>query len=239
MLHPVEPDLRSGVLFPIESGRWIASVVGVGGEPPKNDVEFDAAVRSLRSPLIAQAIMFAEPITRVHGSRGLSNLFRHYERWKSPPDGFVALGDAVCSPNPVYAQGMTLAALCASTLTDTISSYGSGRELPARFFRAQARVLQDPWRMAINADFRFGTTTGPRPPLVGLINSYFDSVVDASADDPALATALYRMINMVKSPSSLLSPGIGARVLAVAVKRSLQRATRRGQALEPTGLDRA
>ena len=44
------------------------------------------------------------------------NRVRHFETAKNLPENFLVLGDAACAFNPVYGQGMTIAALGALTL---------------------------------------------------------------------------------------------------------------------------
>jgi 2-polyprenyl-6-methoxyphenol hydroxylase-like FAD-dependent oxidoreductase len=79
----------------------------------------------------------------------------------------VALGDAFCAFNPVYAQGMTAAALGAEVL-DRWLREGSSRRGPGRgrvFQRRLARATAAAWQLSAGADYGFRTTQGP--PQVG------------------------------------------------------------------------
>ncbi|HEV7732554.1 MAG TPA: FAD-binding protein [Candidatus Binatia bacterium] len=208
------PHDRAGVLMPIEGDRWIVALGGLGGNyPPTDDAGFDAALRALRSPLIADVVARAEPISPVYGNREMANRFRHYDRWTARVDGFVALGDAACKFNPIHGQGMTSAAVCAGILHETIARTGlASPELPRAFFTAQARFLRDPWTLATGADFRVPGTTGPRPPFTGLVARYMDAMLRAMADDGALRTTLAEVIHMLRPASALFAPGVVARV---------------------------
>src|SRR5262245_7249440 len=128
--------LIGGVLSPVEDERWIVTLAGVARNyPPSDEGGFAAALDRLRSPILAQAVRLAEPISPVYCNRAMANRFRHYERWPARLAGFLAVGDAVSAFNPVYGQGMTTAAVSARILADTLAAAGpEAPDLPARFF---------------------------------------------------------------------------------------------------------
>jgi 2-polyprenyl-6-methoxyphenol hydroxylase-like FAD-dependent oxidoreductase len=208
------PQDRAGVLMPIEGDRWIVALGGLGGNyPPSDEAEFDAALRALRSPFIADVVARATPISGIYGNREMANRFRHYDRWRARLDGFVALGDAACKFNPIHGQGMTSAVVCAGILHATIGRVGlASPELPRAFFRAQGRFLRDPWMLATGADFRVPGTTGQRPPLTGLTTRYLDAYMRALVDDGVLRKTLAEVIHMLRPARALFAPGVMARV---------------------------
>lgn len=220
-IDPGLPDGRvAGVLSPVEGDRWIVTLGGIEGHyPPTDDRGFVEFLSRLRSPLIADAVALAEPLTPVYGHRAMANRFRHFERWREWLDGFVALGDAVCAFNPVYGQGMTAAAVAAHLLGDWVAAAGRDGALdPRRYFKAQARFLTEVWTLATGADFRFPNTTGPRPPFASLANGYLDLLILAAEEDPVVRDSMRDVIHLLDSPTAIFRPRVVGHVLTHALR---------------------
>jgi 2-polyprenyl-6-methoxyphenol hydroxylase-like FAD-dependent oxidoreductase len=222
MLTSQPPSIpRTGNLFPIEDGQWMVSLMGAGGQhPPTDEDGFTAFTRSLRHPVMADAIRDAEPVTPIRGHRGTANRRWHFERMPRWPERFVVLGDAACAFNPVYGQGMSTAAVAAETLDECLREQRRRRRagdldgLAARFQRQLARRSADPWLLSTGQDLRFPTTTGMRPGAVLRAQyRYEDRVGAACTTDPAVADVYTRVLGMLDRPSALLRPHV---VLAAA-----------------------
>ncbi|MCV2490785.1 FAD-dependent oxidoreductase [Geodermatophilus sp. YIM 151500] len=222
MLTSQPPGIpRTGYLFPIEGRRWIVSVMGAAGQhPPTDEAGWHAFVRSLRSPVIADALAGAEPLTDIRGHRGTTNRRWHVDRARDWPERFVVVGDAVCAFNPIYGQGMTTAALAATTLDDCLCEHRRRRGgdldgFARRFQRRLARRTADPWSLSTGEDLRFPTTTGMQvTPATRMMHGYLDRVSAASTRDPAVGDAYVRVLGMLARPASLFAP----RVLAAAAR---------------------
>jgi 2-polyprenyl-6-methoxyphenol hydroxylase-like FAD-dependent oxidoreductase len=214
-VDPVAPGhMTAGMLVPVEGDRWIATIAGISRHyPPVDEAGWLDAVRGLRSPIMAEALALAEPVSPIHANREMENRFRHYERWQERLDGFVALGDAACKFNPVYGQGITSAVVCARLLGEAIAATGpKSPDLPRRFFRRQARFLEEPWSLAVGADFRFEATEGPRPPLAAVTRSYMDALFSLSFEDDGIRDTLVDVIHMMRPATALFAPALAARV---------------------------
>lgn len=218
-----EPEvLTAGVLFPVEHGRWIITLGGVAkAYPPTDEDGFMEALGSrLRSPILAEAARLAEPLSPVYGHRTMANRFRHYEQWQERLDGFIALGDAVCAFNPVYGQGMTTGTLSAVVLAECLKRYGPDEpDLPQHFFRAQAKVQENPWRLATGADFRFPATEGNQSAGSRVLDPYMKALFATAIDDHVVRRRLSQVINMLKPPSAFFAPPIMGRVALNALRR--------------------
>jgi 2-polyprenyl-6-methoxyphenol hydroxylase-like FAD-dependent oxidoreductase len=209
---PVPARPRGGALARLEGGVWMLTLFGMTGDYPPTDPDgFAAFARSLRFPDIHDAVGAAEPIDDPVGFRFMENVRRRYERARDLPEGFLALGDALCSFNPIYGQGMTVAALQALALRHHLRRGRGPGTRPA--LRALTRVTDAPWELATGADLAVPGVEGRRTPKARLAGAYVARLQAAAAHDPALARAFVRVTGLVDPPEALLRPAIALRVL--------------------------
>jgi 2-polyprenyl-6-methoxyphenol hydroxylase-like FAD-dependent oxidoreductase len=179
--------------------------------------------RSLLSPAVAQFVERAGPLSSVASYRFPFSQRRHYERVPRLLPGFVTVGDASCSFNPIYGQGMASAALQADALAATVREVGVGsEELPRRFHRRAARVIDAPWAIAVGADFLHPDTVGPKARGTDRVNAYVLRVVRASHTSVQVAKSFNLVLNLVEPTRSLARPSVAARVLVSSVTRRLR-----------------
>jgi hypothetical protein len=160
----------------------------------------------------------AEPLTPIVTHKFPSNLRRHYERLQRFPSGLVVIGDAVCSFNPSYGQGMTTASLGAVTLRKCLEESKGNTDLAAHRFRKKvAKVLKAPWMMAAGEDLIWPDAEGIRPFGTRFMNWYFRKVHELTAHDGEILTRFLRVMNMLKPPYTIFHPRILLPVLAYAL----------------------
>jgi 2-polyprenyl-6-methoxyphenol hydroxylase-like FAD-dependent oxidoreductase len=212
------PELPRGLfLFAEEHDRWRLSAYGYGGHHPPTDPDgFLDFVASIAPPDVAAAIRAAEPLAPVVAHRIPADLRRRYERLRRLPGGLLPFGDAICAFNPVYGQGMSVAAREALALRDCLAAGPDGLE--RRFLRAAARAIDDAWTLATGADLAQPTVAGPRPARVRLVNAYLRRLHAAAERDPTLALAFINVVAMIDRPQRLLNPGPVGRVLAASLR---------------------
>ena len=139
-----------------------------------------------------------------------SNRWRRYDKMRRTPQGLLVFGDAICSFNPIYGQGMTIAAVEAMVLRDCLLR--GERNLPRRFFRASARKVRVAWQTAVGSDLALPEVAGPRPLSMRITNAYLDRVMTAAETDPVVAQQFLQFIGMIDSPARLLRPSIMLRL---------------------------
>jgi 2-polyprenyl-6-methoxyphenol hydroxylase-like FAD-dependent oxidoreductase len=159
-----------------------------GDHPPTDDEGFAAFAASLPSDDLSELITTEEPIGEILPHRLASSQWRRYDKVKRHPVGFLALGDAICSFNPIYGQGMSSAAQQAIALGACLDASGlRSAGLAPAFYKAAKKVIANPWAIAAGGDFVFPETTGPKPPGTDVINRYVGRVVVAAQHDPKVA----------------------------------------------------
>jgi flavin-dependent dehydrogenase len=216
IIYGTPPDQRrGGLVFPIEGDRWMVSLAGRLGEyPPADEAGFLEYARNLPDPSLYEAIKEAEPLTPIATYKYAVNRWRHYERMKRLPAGFVILGDAVCSFNPVYGQGMSVAALEAKVLDRCLREQqrqGSGYDLAGfsqQFQQAIVKAVKVPWMLATGEDFRYPETVGKRPRGMNLLHWYTRRVNELTASNPMIAGLFNQVLHLLKPPTVLFSPRV-------------------------------
>lgn len=212
------PDLpRPGVLLAQEPAgdgpaRWVLTLGGYGSdEAPTHPDDWLDRVRDMGSPAMqalvrgGRAIGPALRYTFAHSQR------RYYERLAHFPKGYLVMGDAMASFNPIYGQGMTVAACEALALRHALAGGEAG--LHRRFFAAAAKAVDVPWQLAAGADLALPQVQGARPLPVRLVNAYVARVVRAAARDAVVSEAFTRVMHLLAAPPSLFAPRVLWRVL--------------------------
>ena len=211
---------RGGVAFAIEGGRWIVTLGGIGGDyPPTEEAGFRQFMRSLASQELFEVVEGAQPLSPIAGYRATENRWRHYERLSRRPEGLLVLGDAACAFNPVYGQGMTMAALGALVLRESLEAQRTRQDdtldgLAREFQRALARLNKGPWLLATSEDFRSPLLDGARPGLSSrLMHRYLDRLIAHTTGDRDLRKVFLGVLHMINPPNALFRPDILAKVL--------------------------
>jgi 2-polyprenyl-6-methoxyphenol hydroxylase-like FAD-dependent oxidoreductase len=203
---------RTGIVAAQEDNRFAVALNGVlGVRPPTDDEGFARYAESLGVPMISRLVREAVPIGEPALMRYPESIRRRYERLRRFPLGYLVVGDALCSFNPLYGQGMTVAATEGLLLRRLLA--GKPDRLWRRFFRGASRLIDGPWSIAVGTDLRFPEVEGRRTLKVRLVNAYVGRLHSAARTDPALGTAFLRVLNLIDPPHRLLRPGIVRRVL--------------------------
>jgi 2-polyprenyl-6-methoxyphenol hydroxylase-like FAD-dependent oxidoreductase len=208
---PANP--HGGLALAIEDDRWLVSISGRNGEQPPTALEgFIDYAATLAGPDIHRLARDAEPLDDGTTYAFQRSTRRHYERLERLPEGLVPMADAICSFNPIYGQGMTVAALEADILDTCLEAGTDG--LAARFLAAATPLVDGAWMMATSADLRFTMPDSAMPQPAREMNAYLDRLHLAAHQDVEVARAFCTVMHLMAPPDLLRSPDIVARVMA-------------------------
>ena len=197
---------RAAAVLAAEGDRWIVTMVGTAGDrPPANEKDWIEFAASLPVSAVYDLVTSNQPLSDIVSYYIPSTQRRFYEQMKSMPVGYVAIGDAICSFNPIYGQGMSVAAAEAKALEESLA-YGLDR-LPSRFYQRASKIVNNPWTIATGEDFRFPQIKGQRPLGYRMTNKYMERVHAVASTEPTVCRSFFDVLNLFASPASLMSPG--------------------------------
>jgi 2-polyprenyl-6-methoxyphenol hydroxylase-like FAD-dependent oxidoreductase len=149
-------------------------------------------------------------------SRDTAAVWRRYDRVARVPDGLVVFGDALCHLNPLYGQGMTVAALQALALRDCLRAGRS--DIARRFYGAAAEHIEPVWA-ANRANDREPVPDSERTLKHRLRAWTQRAALTAAGADIAVAERFLRVRSLIDPPARLQEPSLFARILLVNVRR--------------------
>ncbi|MFI9155810.1 FAD-dependent oxidoreductase [Streptomyces sp. NPDC053367] len=213
-------DKRAAAVFAVEGDRWMVTLGGWHrAHAPVDPAGFEDFAAALPCRIAADVIRRAEPVDTGDARRFTypAARRRYFEKLRDVPHGFVALGDAICSFNPLYGQGMTVATLEAVELGRALDRVGEASPAMARrYYRAAGKIIETPWQMATGGDFMYPETAGPKPFAADLLNAYVKRAFLASHVSVPVHRVLMNMQHLLSPPAAIMRPDILVRSLLAA-----------------------
>lgn len=210
---------HGGLIFPVEQGRWIVSLGRVHGEPLPAEIEgFKAFVKTFRTPTFFDAINGAKQMGEIARYTMPASVRRHFDRFERFPDRLIPLGDSVCRFNPVFGQGMSVAAQEAVVLGGLLDSRRERADpldgLASDYLSRIQALLEAPWATALG-DFVFPETRGVRPPDLEKRLQYSAALMRLAAKDAETHRIVMEVRHLIRPPSALREPELARRVTAL------------------------
>jgi 2-polyprenyl-6-methoxyphenol hydroxylase-like FAD-dependent oxidoreductase len=220
VIIPPTPDGKRGaVMLAQEGDRWSVTLIAhFGNYAPAALDGFIGFARTLPAPYVYDVIRHAEPLSEPASTRFPASVRRRYEALNRFPAGYLVFGDAISSFNPIYGQGMSVAALQSVELAKALAE-DSGN-LARRFFALAAKVTDTPWSIAAGNDLRMPEAVGSRTPAVKFVNWYISKLHRAAHDDAIPAVAFHNVGNLLAPPVSIMHPRIALRVMLRALSHN-------------------
>ena len=217
-VHPVPSRPTTFAMFAGEDDTYLVLGGTVGGqEPPADRAALLDFIAEFAPRHALAAVRAGEPLGEVTHYRIPSNRWRRYDKLARTPDGLLVFGDAICSFNPIYGQGMTVSALDAVALRDCLRR--GSTDLPRRYFRASAKPIGVAWQIAAASDLAFPEVQGKRTRLMGVTNRLVDWALAACESDPVVAGRFFKVNGLVDAPVRLAHPEFVYRVAAANLRR--------------------
>lgn len=197
---------RGGAALAVEDGRWLVTLIGMLGERPPADLEgFRDYAASLWTGDLHEIVRGADPIGAA-SRRAFPAFSRHrYDRLPRLPERYVVSGDAVCSFDPRFGQGMTVALTEAMELGRVLDEHGLDR-VGERLLSAAGSAVQDAWELTTGADLAHAEVDGPRPLPWKITTAYSQRLLPVAHHDPEVAAAFVRVIGMLDRPPAADAP---------------------------------
>ncbi|MER6675123.1 FAD-dependent monooxygenase [Streptomyces sp. NPDC000983] len=215
-VYPNPEQVHAGGALPLEDGSHLVIVSGLrGDEPPTTEAEFEAYVNRLPHPLLHRWLERAEPLSSPFGFRRTGNIRRRYDLAGAAPAGFLATGDALCTFNPIYGQGMAVAAMNALALRDCLADR---RRTPStrRVQRALLAASRQAWDISAGADRAMPGATGNAvtgAPADRVADWYLARVQERAPGDPVVGRAFRAVLTLAEPVGALFAPPVARAVL--------------------------
>ena len=210
-IHPV-PGRPTGMFLTInENDTAIFTVFSIGGNEPPTDLKAMIDYAEKYTPAeFFNAVRAAEPIGNPHRYRIPSSQWRRYDKMRRFPAGLLVSGDAICSFNPIYGQGMTVSALEAVALQDCL--HKGLDNLAQRYFRSTAKPISTAWQLATTSDLNFPETEGARTAMTRIGAKLTERLLTVCETDAVVAAQFFKVSGLIDSPTGLLRPSIVRRL---------------------------
>ena len=201
---------RLGSIYPIEDGKWLVFLSGIGKVyPPTEENGFLEFAKSLESKELYDAMKDATPDSEIYGYQVKGSRRYHCESMSRWPENFIMLGDAVAVFNPFYGQGITSAALGVKLLDNMLRNKNFNKNFTKKFQKKLSKTISLPWILGTSEDLRWPTTVGKKPnTITKFVQNHAQKVLLLGPKSKLATKSFLQMMHMIKSPIIIFHPKI-------------------------------
>jgi 2-polyprenyl-6-methoxyphenol hydroxylase-like FAD-dependent oxidoreductase len=199
----------------IENDQWIVTLIGYDDAWPGRTLDaFRAACAKL--PSLFAEVAVGDLTEKIAFYRQAESRRRDFAALGHLPARLLSAGDAVASFNPVYGQGMTLAALHASCLSEYLRTGPDLHAAPTGFFGLQRVVTDAAWMISAGGDAaRLDAQSGAEvPDEVSHQRQAMNQLMRATFVDADVYRAVETVLYMLAHPATLADPALIGRAVA-------------------------
>jgi 2-polyprenyl-6-methoxyphenol hydroxylase-like FAD-dependent oxidoreductase len=203
----------------IENDRWHVVLVGRGADCPPGEADtYIEFTRELTTPTVYNAIKDAERLGDIARFSFPESVWRHFAGMEDFPRGLLPIGDAICRFNPVYGQGMSVAAKEAGLLHHMLQSHAAEPDplatLAQDFLAEAENLIETPWAVSALPDLIYPQTRGERPADLEEQLKFQGALNRIAVRDPAIHKLLMEVHYLIKPHRVLGDPEIAEKVAA-------------------------
>jgi 2-polyprenyl-6-methoxyphenol hydroxylase-like FAD-dependent oxidoreductase len=208
LMMAVPPGYRAAYLTPVDGDMWLATMYGRGRDTAPRDHEgFVDWTKGLAHPVIHDMLIRAELVSDIKTYKIPFGIWYRYDQMPDFPQRLIPMGEALTSFNPMYGQGMSLAAGQALSLREAITG-GLDAQLSARYFKACHRLNGVGWSVMETRDFAYDCTSGDRPTDLEARWQAAGDIRQLAETDSEVHTLSVRVTHLLESPYELARPEI-------------------------------
>ena len=220
----------SGIIYEVEGGLWCVGLAGYAGEvPPREPEAWKKYARSLPDPAVWDAIKDAELLSPVNRISATRNQRRRWDKLTRPAAGLIAIGDAIVAPNPIFGQGMSMAAFSARAARGVLADLSPNLNVPhdlahdapldaatcASVHSAIIEASSDAWTLASSADAgRVALEAEGAEKDTSPASAFLQKMFEAEKVDAEVSIALNKVLTLLSPLSALAAPNVVLRTLA-------------------------
>jgi len=222
LISPSFPENPYGAFIQtIEENRFSVTFSGYANEhAPQTNEEFFAYAQSLPVPDVLDFLKQAEPITDIKIHKIPYQVRRRFDMASQIPEGFLVIGDAHCRFDPLFGQGISVAAMEAVELQKCLQQAEHfAKGFTQLFHKKTSKLMATPWDMATTEAFRHPKIKGKKPLLQPFKQWYTKRVYQSSALDSDIYIRLARVMNLIRTPLHLFHPKVIISVIASKLMR--------------------